>query len=848
VKGEANLTGGETASTSDNVTFESALTQGVGNSLKASTLKLQSGGTLGGTVTAGSVVAKNSGDEVQAIAASGTVKVDTITASTLAATGTVEADTINANVAQTAGTVSAGAVVGNVNQQGGMMTVDTSVTGNVNQRGTAADSFTAASVSGNVVQEEGNLATLTVASIGGNLEQNGGTIVAKDDSLTVSGKTTQKGGAIGDENAALAFTGKLTQEGGTIAADTIAANDGAEISGTVDAKTSLTATGKDVEVSSTGSLTAPTITAANLKTAGDVSAATKLDANVEQTAGTLDAKDVEGATFTQTGGTATADTIKAAVTQNGSQAKINATAIDGTVEQTTGAISGKTDEGGLTITDTLTQTGGKIDASTLVLQSGGTLGGTVTATTSLTATGKDVEVSSTGSLTAPTITAANLKTAGTVATTDINGNIEQNGGIVRAAKDDLTLNGDVNQKAGTIQATKLTLMNGDVIQSGNAAKIKADELVFGNSKNIALTSGNNAIGRLGGRLSELDISDEDDLSLGDLTIGGELKVATGGSTKIEGKVSAGASADVDAGRNVEFSTGGQLAANAVTVKANEDITQAGAPVPVSRGYANAVHQNAAIQAKSADLTAGGNIGSGTYNYVAVGGGTVRASAGKDASIAGAGSENLRIGSVSGANVSLYTSGELVTDGVVASRGNTTITARKFGGKAQASFGPSLTVNNFVNGSRPLHAIFQTKGGNTTPKIKKLPNDTIVFIDGRLAGGDIQIINKLGALEAFPVQTPELKSEQGIFGNPTFLHDELDVANPLAVGAIDFLLIDAPLLQVSDYFPAEIDELLPSYGLNPRTTYTFGQGSLADDAGDKSGAEKKDEGVSNDAGK
>ena len=150
-------------------------------------------------------------------------------------------------------------------------------------------------------------------------------------------------------------------------------------------------------------------------------------------------------------------------------------------------------------------------------------------------------------------------------------------------------------------------------------------------------------------------------------------------------------------------------------------------------------------------------------------------------------------------------------------------------------GSKLTVNNFHSGANPLLAIFETKGGNKKPNVASLPNDTIVFVDGRLAGGDTQAINKLGALEAFPVQTPELKSEQGVFGNPIFLHDELDVANPLAVGAIDFLLLDIPRLTLSSDFPLEVEKQVAAAGLNPTTSYWFGQESNEDK---KEGAEGK----------
>jgi hypothetical protein len=82
-----------------------------------------------------------------------------------------------------------------------------------------------------------------------------------------------------------------------------------------------------------------------------------------------------------------------------------------------------------------------------------------------------------------------------------------------------------------------------------------------------------------------------------------------------------------------------------------------------------------------------------------------------------------------------------------------------------------------------------------------------------------------------VQTPELKSEQGVFGNPMFLHDELDVANPLAVGAIDFLLLDYARLSYGSEFPIEADKQVAVSGLSPTTSYRCGQKSATKDEAD-----------------
>ena len=166
-----------------------------------------------------------------------------------------------------------------------------------------------------------------------------------------------------------------------------------------------------------------------------------------------------------------------------------------------------------------------------------------------------------------------------------------------------------------------------------------------------------------------------------------------------------------------------------------------------------------------------------------------------------------------------------------------------GGAVGINVGNKLTVNNLQGGSNPLLAIFETRGGSKDPTVENLPNHTIVFLDGRLVGGDLQAINTLGAVEAFPVQTPELKSEQGVFGNPTFLHDELDVANPLAVGAIDFLLQEIPRLTLSSDFPMEVEKQVAANGLSPTTSYWFGQRS-GDDEPEESEESSGESGESN----
>ena len=253
---------------------------------------------------------------------------------------------------------------------------------------------------------------------------------------------------------------------------------------------------------------------------------------------------------------------------------------------------------------------------------------------------------------------------------------------------------------------------------------------------------------------------------------------------------------------------------------------------MKRGTATKTDIHAAIKSDGAVvLSSGGSIGapaSGTAEYVGVDAATVSAKADGGVAIAGANGKDIALGDggieVGGA-VSLYTSGTVRPNGnTIKAGGGVSVSSKDYqGGIVGVSLNSPLTVNNVGSSfGSPLLAIFETRGGNRTPNITSQPNNAVVFLDGRLAGGDITVINKLGALEAFPVQTPELKSEQGVFGNPIFLHDELDVANPFAVGAIDYLLMDIPRLLLSSDFPVEADRHLAANGLSPTTSYWFGQ--------------------------
>ena len=173
------------------------------------------------------------------------------------------------------------------------------------------------------------------------------------------------------------------------------------------------------------------------------------------------------------------------------------------------------------------------------------------------------------------------------------------------------------------------------------------------------------------------------------------------------------------------------------------------------------------------------------------------------------------------DLSIYTSGELEANGLLKAGGDVTVSAASFGDLSYLRAGGKLTINNVGHPSHPQIAYFESVDG-VEPNINNLPNDMVIFIDGRLAGGNLNILNKFGADEAFMVETPELKSTQGIFGDPTFLHSDLDVANPMEVCAIDYLIQEIPRLTLASDFPAEVDKNVEAVGLSQKDVYWFGQ--------------------------
>ena len=317
---------------------------------------------------------------------------------------------------------------------------------------------------------------------------------------------------------------------------------------------------------------------------------------------------------------------------------------------------------------------------------------------------------------------------------------------------------------------------------------------------------------------------------------GAESASGGSSADINGVISTEGDVVLTNHGNVTIADGAQVQSvtKDVTITADNggSITQANTPsISVDNGMAESQTLTATIIAKNgtvklnADGDIGGSVSASSISPVVVDAKKGVEATGKNVTIAAANGDNLTLtgaGVKASADASVYTAGNIKADGSAGIAGqNVTVTAHDFSeGAVNVNVGNKLTVNNIFGGYNPMIAIFKNSGGSDNPKLSNLPNGVLAFLDGRLLGGDIQWINKLGALEAFPVQTPELKSEQGVFGNPFFMHGNMDMSEPVALGIIDFLLVDPAAIQYGPEFPLFADTQVDAAGLSPEFSYRF----------------------------
>jgi len=97
---------------------------------------------------------------------------------------------------------------------------------------------------------------------------------------------------------------------------------------------------------------------------------------------------------------------------------------------------------------------------------------------------------------------------------------------------------------------------------------------------------------------------------------------------------------------------------------------------------------------------------------------------------------------------------------------------------------------------------------------------LIIANGRVIGGDAELLRRIFRTEAFAMETPELKSQQGVFGEPYFVHEFLDVSDPVALGLIDFILAQDAIIIGHPELPIEAQREISVGGVHPSTAYNF----------------------------
>jgi len=89
---------------------------------------------------------------------------------------------------------------------------------------------------------------------------------------------------------------------------------------------------------------------------------------------------------------------------------------------------------------------------------------------------------------------------------------------------------------------------------------------------------------------------------------------------------------------------------------------------------------------------------------------------------------------------------------------------------------------------------------------------LVILDNRVIAGDSTLLQSIYRTQAFLVESPELKSRQGVFGSPIFLHQYMTIGQAMEVAFIENLLFGR----------AEIDYPVADFPTDAQRKMTFGR--------------------------
>ena len=677
-------------------------------------------------------------------------------------------------------------------------------TGDVEAGTTATLEATGAALETQAVTANGGNASLTGASVttAGNVTANGANA---DANINATAGAAQIGGAVTvGRDANINATGGAAQTGGAVTAGR-----DADINATAGANTAAGAVtaGRDATIAAGGGaaqVAAVTATAGNATVSG---ASVNNTGNV-QAGG--NAALVGGAGGTTVGGNVTAGG-NAVVISDGGAATVNANA---TVQAANIGVQGATIANNGTYAANgqlaLVQTGGQAvtldDASlpagaqTVGIRTAGdltvesehaltfgnasvTAGGRTVQADGLASTDGAVDVTAGGNITSSAITGAN----GTTVTTE-------NGGAINVAGN-LGQGGDTVVNANGADVTAGALASGGLLDVNNAGAVAANIAAGGEAQIQAgsLVAGNTAAG---GNLT-LEVGGAADV--GQLAVGGDMNGVVGGQFQTTGgqvgSIGQGGAFQANGG----FLQNGVLGSGAVNVQAanyqlNGNLDAGGAAVNIIAG--GGIQGNGVLTGGALTLV-GGAIGAAA-NPLQVVSANLQQITGNGVWLVDTAAGTIAINVInSTGNVGLnIPNAQVAGGGSITAGGDIDLTVnQRFGTLANpvtVSFGGTLTIDGA--GVPLLHIVIDGTANPSDLDIIYNANGFAIWgnpQDGYQIvglGPDKQrLINR--AL-AFTVNTPELKSKQGVFGDPGMIHTKMSVSEARSLANMDMLSLSA----------------------------------------------------------
>ncbi|MCL1856299.1 MAG: filamentous hemagglutinin N-terminal domain-containing protein [Kiritimatiellaeota bacterium] len=127
-----------------------------------------------------------------------------------------------------------------------------------------------------------------------------------------------------------------------------------------------------------------------------------------------------------------------------------------------------------------------------------------------------------------------------------------------------------------------------------------------------------------------------------------------------------------------------------------------------------------------------------------------------------------------------------------------------------------------SGGEPVIFGFFSGPASKRPRVAALDcSGAVIFYNGQYMGGAPKYVSRIYGAEAFPSDTPELLSRLGLFSEPFFIHDQIDITQSPTLGFIDHLVPNAVIRETTRELPWEFRETeVIDGGLKPRNTWVF----------------------------